>query len=243
MSLTFESYWPLALLPALFYLWWVRGRTATSLTRRHLKVLSVARASVVLLLVLALTRPHVNRPGTGVSTVFLLDVSRSIAPEFLSAAIQWSGEAVDRGAPEHARFIGFAKNSRMVERASELPSLAVYDGGAMESGATPPPPGAIDQSGTNIERAVRQALASFAPASLKRLVLVTDGHETEGSVLSLLPDLEAAGVRVFTVPAAVRAEGDSWIERIEVPPDVRAGEAIDVAVVVFSRAAKKASVS
>ena len=243
MSLTFESYWPLALFPAFLYLWWVRRRTATSLTRRHLEVLGLLRASVVLLLVLALMRPHLNRPGTGISTVFLLDVSRSIAPEFLSAAIQWSGEAVERGEPEHARFIGFAANSRMVERAAELPSLAVYDGAAMESGAAPPPPGAVDQSGTNIERAVRQALASFAPASLKRLVLVTDGHETEGSVLSLLPELEAASVRVFTVPAAVRAEGDSWIERIEVPPDVRAGETIDVAVVVFSRAAKKASVA
>lgn len=243
MSLNFESYWPLVLFPAFLYLWWVRRRTATSLTGRHLQVLGLLRASVVLLLVLALMRPHLNRPGTGISTVFLLDVSRSIAPEFLSAAIQWSGEAVERGEPEHARFIGFAANSRMVERATELPSLAVYDGAAMESGAAPPPPGAIDQSGTNIERAVRQALASFAPASLKRLVLVTDGHETEGSVLSLLPELEAASVRVFTVPAAVRAEGDSWIERIEIPPDVRAGETIDVAVVVFSRAAKKAALA
>jgi uncharacterized membrane protein/uncharacterized protein YegL len=243
VSLTFESYWPLALLPALVYLSWVRRRTATSLTGRHLQVLGILRTSVVLLLVLALMRPHWNRPGTAISTVFLLDVSRSIAPEFLSAAIQWSGEAVEEGEPEHARFIGFAASSRMTERATEIPSLAVYDGAVMESGATPPPPGAIDQSGTNIERAVRQALASFAPASLKRLVLVTDGHETEGNVLSVIPELEAAGVRVFTVPAAVRAEGDSWIERIEIPPDVRAGEMIDVAVVVFSRTERRASVS
>ena len=243
MSLTFESYWPLALLPALLYVWWVRRHTTTSLTRRHHDVLWVLRASVVLLLLSALMRPHLNRPGTGISAVFLLDVSRSISPEFLSAAIQWSGEAVERGEPEHARFIGFAASSTMVERASELPSLAVYDGAAMESGATPPPPGAIDQSGTNIERAVRQALASFAPATLKRLVLVTDGHETEGNIAAVVPELEAAGVRVFAVPAAVRAEGDSWIERIDVPKDVRAGETVEVAVSVFSRASKKAVVT
>ncbi len=242
MSLTFESYWPLALFPALLYLWWVRRHTATSLARRHQDVLSALRASVVVLLLLALTRPHLNRPGTGISAVFLLDVSRSISPEFLSAAIQWSGEAVEQGEPEHARFIGFAASSAMVERASELPSLAVYDGAAMESGAAPPPPGAIDQSGTNIEQAVRQALASFAPATLKRLVLVTDGHETEGNLASVVPELDAAGVRVFTVPAAVRSEGDSWIESIDVPPDVRAGETVEVAVVVFSRAGKSAVV-
>ncbi len=240
MSLTFESYWPLALLPAILYLWWVRRHTATSLTRRHQRVLSLLRASVVLLLVLALMRPQLNRPGTGVSAVFALDVSRSISPEFLSAAIQWSGEAVEKGRPEGARFIAFAASSTAVERASELPSLAVYDGATMESGAAPPPPGAIDQSGTNIERAVRHALASFAPSTLKRLVLVSDGHETEGDVASVAPELQAAGVRVFTVPAAVRSDGDSWIERIEVPKDVRAGETVEVAVSVFSRVSKKA---
>ncbi len=243
MSLTFEAYWPLALVPALFYVWWVKRNTRTSLTVRHRDVLSFLRTAIVTALLLALMRPHWNRPGTGVSAVFALDVSRSISPEFLNAAIRWSGDAVEQGKPEHARFIGFATSSAMVERAAELPSLAVYDGGAMESGATPPPPGAIDQSGTNIERAVRQALASFAPATLKRLVLVTDGHETEGSVSALVPELQAAGVRVYTVPAAVRGEGDAWIERIDVPGDVRARETVEIAVSVFSRAPRKAVVA
>jgi uncharacterized membrane protein/uncharacterized protein YegL len=242
VSLTFESYWPLALLPALFYLGWVRRCTKTSLTERHQRVLSILRSSIVLILLLALMRPHWNRPGTDVSVVFLLDVSRSISPEFLNAAIQWSGDAVEKGEPEHARFIGFAASSAMVERASELPSLAVYDGAAMESGAAPPPPGAIDQSGTNIEHALRQALASFSPSTLKRLVLLTDGHETEGSLASVVAELQAAGVRVFTVPAAVRGEGDSWIESVEVPRDVRAGETVEVSISVFSRASRKAVV-
>jgi uncharacterized membrane protein len=241
VSLTFESIWPIALLPALALLWWVRGGTKTSLDRRHLNVLTALRAATVLLLILALMRPHLNRPGTGISTVFLVDVSRSISPEFLSAAIRWSGEAVDKGKPEHARFIGFASQASMVERAEDLGSLAVYDGAAMESGA-PRAKGAIDQSGTNIESAVRQAMASFAPHSLKRLVLVTDGHETEGDVSSVLPELESQNVRVFTVPAAVRADGDTWIESVDVPDDVRAREMVEVSVVLFSRAAKRASV-
>jgi uncharacterized membrane protein/uncharacterized protein YegL len=241
VSLTFESYWPLALLPVLAYVWWVSRRTRTSLGRRHLGALFVVRTAVVALLLLALMRPHVNRPGTGMSVVFLVDVSRSISPEFLSAAIRWSGDAVAKGDPEHARFIGFAAQASMVSSAEALGTLAVYDGHSLESGARPAP-GAIDQSGTNIERAVRQAMASFAPHSLKRLVLVTDGHETEGDVTSVLAELDAQDVRVFTVPAAARAEGDSWIESIEVPEDVRAREKVEVRVVVFSRAAKKAAV-
>jgi uncharacterized membrane protein len=243
VTLTFESYWPLVLLPAVFYLLWVGRRSKTSLIGRHRSTLTALRIAIVLLLLAALMRPNWNRPGTGISTVFLLDVSRSIAPEFVNAAIQWTSKAVEEGRPEHARFIGFAAGSRMVEQASDLLSLAVYDGAAVESGASTPPVGAIDQSGTNIERAARQAIATFPRSSLKRLVLFTDGHETEGSIASVVPELEAAGVRVYPIPAAVRAGGDSWIERMEIPPDVRAGEMVEIGVLVFSREPKRASIT
>ena len=242
MSLGFEAYWPLLLLPAVAYLWWVRRGTDTSLSKRHLNLLTAIRTAVVVLLVLALMRPLLNRPGKEISSLFLVDVSRSISPEFLSAAIQWGGEAVETGQPAHARFIGFAAQSAVVERAEELGSLAVYDGSSVESGASLSP-GAIDQSRTNIERALRHALTSFAPHKLRRLVLITDGHETDGALDDVLAELQEQGVRVFTVPAAVRAEGDSWIESVEIPGNVRAKEMNEVSVIVFSRSEKEAMIT
>lgn len=242
MSISFEAYWPLLLLPAVAYLWWVRTATHTSLARKHLNLLTLARSAVVVFLLLALMRPLLNRPGKEISSVFLVDVSRSISPEFLNAAIQWSGEAVETGQPSHARFIGFASQSAIVERSEELGSLAVYDGASVESGAGRSA-GAIDQSGTNIERALRQALTSFAPHKLRRLVLISDGHETDGALEDVLSELQVQGVRVFTVPAAVRAEGDSWIESVEIPNHVRAKEMNEVSVIVFSRSEKDATVT
>ena len=242
MSLGFEAYWPLLLLPAVAYVWWVRWGTDTSLSRRHLNLLTAIRTAIVVLLLLALMRPLLNRPGKEISSVFLVDVSNSISHEFLSAAIQWSGEAVETGQPAHARFIGFAAQSAIVERAEELGSLAVYDGASVESRASLSP-GAIDQSRTNIERALRHALTSFAPHKLRRLVLITDGHETEGSLDDVLAELQEQGVRVFTVPAAVRAEGDSWIESVEIPGNVRAKEMNEVSVIVFSRSEKEATIT
>ncbi|HSF17120.1 MAG TPA: VWA domain-containing protein [Vicinamibacteria bacterium] len=241
MSLSVESYWPLLLAPAVLFLFWVRRRTETSLSGRHLAALTLVRSAVALMLLVTLMRPHLNRPSKDISAVFAVDVSRSIAPEFLSAAIQWCADAVAEGRPAHARFIGFAGDAAIVERADELGRLAVYDGGSVERGANGAQ-GVIDQSRTNIERALRQAMGSFSPHSLKRLVLITDGHETEGDLSSVLPELEADAVRVFTMPAAVRSEGDSWIERIEVPNGVRANEMVEVGVVVFSRVPKEATV-
>lgn len=242
MSLSFENYWPVLFLGAVVYLWWVRRNTVTTLSARHLNILASVRTAVVVLLVLALMRPLLNRPGNDISAVFLVDVSRSIAPDFLSAAIQWSSDAVASAEPAHARFIGFGAQSAVVERAEELGSLAVYDGASLESGASAAGPGAIDQSRTNIERAVRQAMTSFAPNTLRRLVLMTDGHETDGSLDDVLAELQAQNIRVFTVPAAVRGEGDSWIESVETPARVRANEMTAVSVVVFSRREKSATV-
>ena len=129
MSLSVESYWPLLLAPAVLFLFWVRRRTETSLSGRHLAALTLVRSAVALMLLVTLMRPHLNRPSKDISAVFAVDVSRSIAPEFLSAAIQWCADAVAEGRPAHARFIGFAGDAAIVERADELGRLAVYDGG------------------------------------------------------------------------------------------------------------------
>ena len=164
-------------------------------------------------------RPLLNRPGKEISSIFLVDVSRSIAPEFLSAAIQWSGEAVEAGQPAHSRFIGFAAQSAIVERAEELGSLAVYDGASVESGARLSP-GAIDQSRTNIERALRQALTSFAPHKLRRLVLITDGHETDG--VSRRRSRRAPGARRARVHGSGRGPGRRrQLDRVRRRPEKR----------------------
>ena len=64
---------------------------------------------------------------------------------------------------------------------------------------------AINQSSTNLERALDLALLGFEAGSIKRLVLMSDGNATEGDVWRVVPQLRAAGVRVYTIPAKVRA--------------------------------------
>ena len=94
MSLSVESYWPLLLAPAVLFLFWVRRRTETSLSGRHLAALTLVRSAVALMLLVTLMRPHLHRPSKDVSAVFAVDVSRSIAPEFLSAAIPWAADVL-----------------------------------------------------------------------------------------------------------------------------------------------------
>ena len=132
MSLSFEAYWPAILLVTVVFLWWMRGETSTSFSSSHVNILTFLRSFAVAFLVLALMRPLLYRPTKAISAVFALDVSKSISPEFLDAAIQWARDAVELGKPQHARFIGFGASSAVVETADELGTLPVHEAGPFE---------------------------------------------------------------------------------------------------------------
>ena len=182
MRFTFDTYWPLALpLIAVPYVWWVRQRTITGLSPKKLKLLAVVRSAIVMLLAMALMQPAVYRSGEWLSVIYLLDVSRSVSPAAVQSATQWIKQTNETGNPDTARFIPFARNSMQFESLDQLKNVQVTD----ETVA-----GSVDQSGTNIEQAIDDALRNFAPYHLKRLVLLTDGNENSGQMMNQLQRLK-----------------------------------------------------
>src|SRR5438477_3309654 len=176
MRFTFDTYWPLALpLIVVPYIWWVQQRTATGLSHRKLKLLSVMRCATAVLLAITLMQPALYRSGEWLSVIYLLDVSKSISPAAVQSATQWIKQTNETGKPDSARFIPFARNSMQFESLDQLKNVQVTD----ETVA-----GSVDQSGTNIEQAIDDALRNFAPYHLKRLVLLTDGNENSGRMMN-----------------------------------------------------------
>ncbi len=233
MSITVAHYWPLLLLFTVPLIWLMRKHTGVGLSPQHLKFSTIVRTAVVVFLVLALTQPVWHRAGKWISVVYVLDVSSSIDPSFIDQSIDWMATSVSRGEPAHAAFIAFAGSARNVDSAEAVRFVRVSADGANAS---------LDQSATNLETAVAQALRSFDPRYLKRLVLITDGNENAGDMMRTLGRAQEAGVRVFTLLAAVRGEGDSWIETIDLPQGIREEEPIAATVQVFSRVATTATV-
>ncbi len=225
--ITFEHIWPLLLLLAVPLIVWVGRRTNTGLSESHLRLSTVVRGAVVVLLALALMQPVWKRPARLLSVVFALDVSGSIAPAFIDSAIDWIAETSAEGAPAHARYVAFAGSPQAAGSAQEIRDLSVSRGGAE---------GSIDQDATDVEAALAYALRNFDPRYLRRLVLITDANETQGDLLRLVGQANEEGVRVFTLPAGVRASGDSWVEAIELPEEVRQGEPVAALVHVYARA-------
>jgi uncharacterized membrane protein len=225
--ITVAHIWPLFLLLAVPLFVWVRRRTATGLSDRHLALSTAVRSAVIIMLALALMQPIWHRPARLMSVVFALDVSGSVAPTFIDSAIDWIAETSAAGAPAHARYIAFGGSPQAVGSAQGIRDLSVSRGGAG---------GSIDQDATDVEAAVAYALRNFDPRYLRRLVLITDANETQGDVLRLVGRANEEGVRVFTLPAGVRASGDSWVEAIELADEVRQGEPVAARVHAYARA-------
>ncbi len=233
MSVTLSHYWPLLLLLALPPVWWMKTHTSVGLSARHLLASTIVRTAVIVFLVLALTQPVWNRAGNWISVVYVLDVSSSVDPDFVDTAIDWIAASSAAGNPAHAGYVAFGGSALSVESAAGIRSVPVSAGGADRS---------IDRSATNLEIAVAQALRTFDPRYLKRLVLITDGNENSGDIMKILGRVQEEGVRIFAMPATVRGAGDSWIETIDLPDGIREQEPVLATVQVFSRVATTATV-
>ena len=231
MRLSFTSYWPLLLLVALPVLVWLGRRSATGLGARHLRVSTALRVIVLLLVALACMHPVLHHAARELSVVYALDVSRSVSPAFIEKSIEWIRSANTEGKPDHTAYVAFADKPVVVGKAEEIRSISVTTGGA----AAPAGADVLDQSQTNLERALLEALHNLAPHHRKRLVLFSDGNATEGELARAVARARAEDVRVFSVPADVRAPGDAWIEAVDLPDVVSVDEPVEAVVRVFSR--------
>src|SRR5215813_8449656 len=233
MHFSFDTYWPLALLLVIPYLWWVQRRTLTDLSPKHLRLAGTLRSAIVALIALALMQPVIYRSGSWISVVYLLDVSQSVSPPAIQSAMQWVQQTNDAGHPDHARFIPFGANAAVFEKVEQIKQVQVTSGAAQ---------GSLDQSGTNIENAIDSAIRSFAPHHLKRLVLLSDGNENSGRMVNTLPRLKSEGIHVYTVPSQVRTKHDVWVENILAPSEVTAEELFPLEAHIYSQTETAAEV-
>src|SRR6266516_3624607 len=245
MRLTFDTYWPLFLLLAIPYLWWVQRKTLTDVTAKHLELSGTVRSAIVALLALALMQPVIYRPGVWLSVAYLLDVSQSISPTAMQSAIEWIQRTNDDGHPQQSRFIPFAANSTVFESLDQLKKVNVTltrPQAALQASLQSGERASIDQSATDIEGAIDTAIRSFAPHHLKRLVLISDGNENSGHMMDVLSRLKLEGVRVYAVPAEARTNRDVWVEAIMAPSEITAEELFPLEAHVYSQVDTSAEV-
>lgn len=193
------------------------------MTRGRKRFVLTLRSIVVLLVVLALAGWQSARENTGVCTIFLLDVSDSVPEKGRKLAEEYLRDALKSvGNEDKAGIIAFGRDSLIDLSPTYTRTLnPIYS--------------APDKQGTDIAAAVRLATALFPDRHARRIVLLSDGNETEGDAVQAATVALAEKIEIDTVQLASAApEHEALITEVNTPTEVKIGEPFNLRVVIES---------
>ncbi len=220
-----EMAWALAAIPFLIAM---RAHTLSDLPKLQ-QALSIAlKGAFIGALALALVDVQkVETTARKAATVYVIDVSESLPDAALEAARvevekTWRAAlALPVEARPEVRLVVFANSAQEIP----LPELAA--GSAPESAVLPPlsrlqvaPGGA---PGTNLQAGLRLALTLFPESQLPRIVVATDGLETEGSLGAESETLQRFGVPVHWLDLGpIERPNELMVTKLEIPAGIEA---------------------
>lgn len=216
------------LLPFFVYM---LGRSLADLPLAQRLVSITLRLAFVALLGVALARLSRTATSAKVCTVFVVDVSESVPIEALGDAQTEVQRAIDqKPKDDDVKLVTFARRPRTVDLVDDgdghkkAPPIARHD-----------PPGQTNLgSGSNLQAALQLAYGLFPPGYLKRVVLMSDGLETDGDVLAEAERAKQFGIRVSTIPYHRPLPAEVAIREMKLPPKVKVGDAFEIHADVYA---------
>ncbi len=223
--MTFVHPWllPLALAPAV----WAAAEWRNCARRGPLAVKAAALAAILL----ALAEPRLTFDEPRVALAILVDTSASVTQPDLDAASALA-TAVEKGRGRNwTRVLPFARaprNPEPRERTAQAWRLAYSAGQAARA--------------TNLEAALREAIASLPAGLAPRVLLVSDGNENLGSVTRALWQARQRGIPIDVIPMTGRPRPQLALESVSLPAQVFSGERFPVDITLDSPREAQATV-
>ncbi len=191
--------------------------------RRNSRRLALAlKGGSLLLVIVALSEPRLNYNDTKVAVAALVDTSASASTRDLEVASDLVSRMEKKQGSNILRVIPFAKSTR-TPAPKETATGWKFARTAGDAGR-----------GTNLEVAVRDALASLPSGMIHRVVLVSDGHENLGTVTRATWQAQELGVPIDTVAMAGRGKPNLRIESVSFPAQVFSGERFPIDLFVIA---------
>ncbi len=162
----------------------------------------------------------------GLSLVALLDESSSIAPDqraWMIAQVNRLRRAMD--SRDRLAVVGFGRDTRLLAPPDDPRLVRVATELAPDAGAT------------DIEGALVTAAGLFSGEREKRMLLLSDGNQTQGNALDELAPLVDDGVRVYTSAPPPASQPRVALTNFAAPAVVRAGASFAIHFDVVSEAA------
>jgi uncharacterized membrane protein len=229
MNLTFIAPQYLLLLVFIPITLWLFWRSTTHLMPFRRGLVLLLRVLMIVLVVFSLSGLSVENPTEQVNVMFALDASDSIGEEGREAALSFVQRALRQMKKgDQAGLVVFGEDASVELALQSDASMAKIDS-------------TVSGRATDLAHAMEIALAQFPAAGKKRLILLTDGNETQGSAQEVAQVARLLGVELWSVPLGSRQRPlDAQVDRVMVPPRVNSGESLAVRVVVSSQQATPA---
>lgn len=224
--------WALALLlPVAGVLWMGLSRSLADWTPAQRFAATAARAILCLALVLALAGVRFLHSTDQLAVVYLVDNSGSISPEAAQQARSFIEQSVaNRRTGDQLGVIGFAKDARVWQELADSSKLTAW-------------PQNTDRLATDLGAALDFAAAVFPVGAAARLVLLSDGNDTEAGGAAATARLAARGLEISTVPLRNPERPEVSVKAVELPRTLKSGEPFDLGAVIQSNVATPAKVN
>lgn len=221
MSVEFLKPFWLLLLPILFafvlFVAW-KGDFSSAFSK---KLETGIRLFVCMLLVLALASPQFVKQTDRATTIFVVDRSASVDQGKSGAFLEEAYAA--KGKKDEIAVISFGKEAGV----EVMPTL---------EGNFPTDHflSFVDEGATDIESAVRLAMGIFPENVGKRIVLLTDGEETQGDALGIIGTLSSPNITLDVFSTAKAQEAGVQITALELPEVANKKTSYDITLQLYA---------
>ncbi|MHC5057046.1 MAG: VWA domain-containing protein, partial [Planctomycetota bacterium] len=212
-----------AFMTAAPWIWWMGVAGYAGLARTRGTVALVVRLTLLGAFAMALASPRSVRTSDVLAVVYAVDVSDSVGEGAQEAALEFMVRtASEKPEADRAGLVVFGRDAGV-----EFPPrrTLVFEGSVTRR---------VSRDGTDLEKALSLAAAVLPEEHAGRIVLVSDGVETEGSLSRVLDDLRSREVPVDVLPVGYTFPHEVWLERLDLPKTVKVGEAYEASVVLSS---------
>lgn len=205
-------------------LWLLSSATLVDMSRGQRALSLLLRSAILLVLILALARPSISAFEQRICSVFVVDVSDSISDDQLRHAHKVVQDAWQGRGENDVRLITFATSPQVVELpdgAAAVPPLGRHQRtrGGQES---------------DIQAAIQHAYGLFPAGRLPRIVLISDGNETRGSLQEETYRARGRGIKVHVVRLPRRKQREVLVRSLQPPAEVRMGAPFNLTADIFS---------
>ncbi len=221
MGLIFDNPWVLLfilIIPLMVFLF-IKTRNRN----KRIRISSILRLAVFILITLALAGLQITRATEQVNVIYVLDMSDSIPEYMWREALEYIKRQTENMGPRDTSGLIVFGEEPSIEFTPRniLPNLEINS--------------IVSRKGSDISKAIYSAMGSFPDRGESRIVLFSDGLETNGNALQAARIASRSGIRIDTVPlGSLELSNECYIRDVISPFSVRLNQTHEFTVYIES---------